>query len=67
LIQTAFESAIVISIMYLHHKCAQIHQEEKKESTIASSVLVSTISDFYGEEEVTEVPAEMLSNFDLYK
>ena len=53
--------------MYLHHKCAQIHQEEKRESTVATSVLVSTISDFYEDEEVTEVPAEMLSNFDLYK
>lgn len=25
LINTAFESAIIVSIMYLHYKCAQIH------------------------------------------
>ncbi len=27
LIYTAFESSIVVSIMYLHHKCAQIHKD----------------------------------------
>jgi hypothetical protein len=42
-IGTTFESAIVISIIYFHHKCSKIHEDAPKhESTI---VLASYVSD----------------------
>ena len=54
LVTTTTESAIVISIMYLHHKCAQIHNEEasiKPRVSLNKTTIVTSNSELVEKEE----------------